>query len=102
MPVVMKLCCKILIDLTFPIHIIENLENSAVATGLEKVSFHSNPKERQNQRMFKLLHDCTHDSMDCNNYKQSWNQVSINHRRVTEVVQEQMGFLELLRQGRAE
>ena len=26
-----------------------NLENSAVATGLEKVSFHSNPKERQCQ-----------------------------------------------------
>ena len=24
-----------------------NLENSAMATGLEKVSFHSNPKERQ-------------------------------------------------------
>ena len=37
-----------------------NLENSAVATGLEKVSFHSNPKERQCQRMFKLLHNCTH------------------------------------------
>ena len=32
------------------------LENSAVATGLEKVSFHSNLKERQCQRMFKLLH----------------------------------------------
>ena len=31
-----------------------NLENSAVATGLEEVSFHSNPKERQCQRMFKL------------------------------------------------
>ena len=31
-----------------------NLENSAVATGLEKVSFHSNPKERQSQRMLKL------------------------------------------------
>ena len=30
-----------------------NLENSAVATGLEKVSFHSNPKERQCQRMFE-------------------------------------------------
>ena len=30
-----------------------NLENSASATGLEKVSFHSNPKERQSQRMFK-------------------------------------------------
>ena len=28
-----------------------NLENSAVATGLEKVSFHSNPNERQYQRM---------------------------------------------------
>ena len=28
-----------------------NLENSAVATGLEKVSFHSNPKERQCKRM---------------------------------------------------
>ena len=28
-----------------------NLENSAVATGLEKVSFHSNPKERQFQRI---------------------------------------------------
>ena len=26
-----------------------NLENSAVATGLEKVSFHSNPKDRQCQ-----------------------------------------------------
>ena len=33
-----------------------NLENSAVARGLVKVSFHSNPKERQCQRMFKLLH----------------------------------------------
>ena len=31
-----------------------NLENSAVTTGLEKISFHSNPKERQCQRMFKL------------------------------------------------
>ena len=38
----------------------ENLENSAVATGLEKVSFHSNPQERQSQRMLKLLHNCTH------------------------------------------
>ena len=33
-----------------------NLENSAVATGLKKLSFHSNPKERQCQRMFKLPH----------------------------------------------
>ena len=37
-----------------------NLENSAVATGLENVSFHSNPKERQYQRMLKLPHNCTH------------------------------------------
>ena len=34
-----------------------NMENSAVATGLEKVSFHSNPKERQCQRSLKLLHN---------------------------------------------
>ena len=37
-----------------------NLENSAVATGLEKVSFHSNHKERQCQRLLKLSHNCTH------------------------------------------
>ena len=37
-----------------------NLENSAVATGLEKVSFHSNPKERQCQRLFKLPHNGSH------------------------------------------
>ena len=37
-----------------------NLENSALAVGLEKVSFHSNLKERQCQRMFKLPHNCTH------------------------------------------
>ena len=29
-----------------------NLEHSAVATGLEKISFHCNSKERQCQRMF--------------------------------------------------
>ena len=32
-------------------------ENSAVVTRLEKVSFHSNPKERQCQRMLKLPHN---------------------------------------------
>ena len=37
-----------------------NVENSAVATGLEKVSFHANPKERQCQRMLKLVHNCNH------------------------------------------
>ena len=33
-----------------------NLENSAVATGLETISFHSNSREGQCQRMFKLPH----------------------------------------------
>ena len=37
-----------------------DLENSAVATGPEKISFHSNPKERQCQGMLKLPHNCTH------------------------------------------
>ena len=31
-----------------------------VAPGLEKVSFHSNPQEKQFQRMLKLPHDYTH------------------------------------------
>ena len=43
-----------------PVNMPASLENSAVATGLDKVSFHSNPKERQCQRMLKLLHNCTH------------------------------------------
>ena len=33
---------------------------TAVAAGLRKVSFHSNSKERQCQRMLKLLHSCIH------------------------------------------
>ena len=37
-----------------------NLENSAVVMGLEKVSFHSNLKEKQCQRTIKLRHNCTH------------------------------------------
>ena len=37
-----------------------NLENSTVATGHEKISFHSNPKEGQCQRMFKIPHNCAH------------------------------------------
>ena len=49
--------------------ICQNLENSAAATGLEKVSFHSNPKEEWCQRMFKwkwsrsVVSLC--DPMDC-------------------------------------
>ena len=37
-----------------------NLENSAMAIRLEKVSFHSNTKEGQCQRMLKLPHNWTH------------------------------------------
>ena len=37
-----------------------NLENSAGVTGLEKVIFHSNPKERKFERMLRLPHNCTH------------------------------------------
>ena len=38
---------QILKDDTVALNIPANLENSEVATGLEKVSFHSNPKEGQ-------------------------------------------------------
>ena len=37
-----------------------NFETSAAARGLEKVTFHYDPKERQSQRVFNLLHNCTH------------------------------------------
>ena len=40
--------------------ICKKIWKTAVAPGLEKVSFHSNPKERQCQRMLKLPHNCTH------------------------------------------
>ena len=40
--------------------ICQQIWKAAMATRLEKVNFHSNPKERQCQRMFKLPHNCTH------------------------------------------
>ena len=60
-----------------PVELFQNLKDDAVkvldsicqkiwktqlifSTGLEKVSFHSNPKERQCQRMLELPHNCTH------------------------------------------
>ena len=52
---ILKRCCE-----SATLNMSANLEDSAVAIGLEKVSFHSNPKERQCQRMLKLLHNCTH------------------------------------------
>ena len=56
-----------------------NLENSAVATGLEKVSFHFNPKERQCQRLFKLLYNCTHLTRQQSNAQNSPSQASTVH-----------------------
>ena len=53
-----------------------NLKNSAVATGLEKVSFHSNPKESQCQRMLKLPHNCTHLTCSQSNAQNSPSQAS--------------------------
>ena len=53
-----------------------NLENSAVVTGLGKVSFHSNPKERQCQRRFKLLHNCTRLTHKQSNAQNSPSQAS--------------------------
>ena len=53
-----------------------SLENSAVATGLEKVSFHSNPKERQCQGMFRLPHNCTHFTHQQSNTQNSPSQAS--------------------------
>ena len=54
-----------------------NLDNSAVSTGLEEVSFHSNPKERQCQRIFKLSHNCTHFTLQQSNAQNPPSQASI-------------------------
>ena len=50
----------VVLSLNAALNMSANLENSAVATGLEKVSFHSNHKEKECQRMVKLPHNCTH------------------------------------------
>ena len=56
-----------------------NLENSAVTTGLEKVSFHSNPKEKQCQRMFKLPHNCAHLTHQLSSAQNSPSEASTVH-----------------------
>ena len=40
--------------------IYQQIWKTAMATGLEMVNFHSNPKERQCQRMLKLSHNCSY------------------------------------------
>ena len=49
-----------------------NLEHSAVAIGLKKVSFHSNPKEGQCQRMSKLSYNCTHFTCERSESESCW------------------------------
>jgi len=56
-----------------------NLENSAVATGLEKVSFHSNPKEGQCQRMFKVQNNYTHFTCYKRNVQNCPSKASVVH-----------------------
>ena len=48
---ILRWCCE-----SAALNMPENLENSAVATGMEKITFHSSPKEKQCQRMLKLPH----------------------------------------------
>ena len=58
------------------------MENSSVTTGLEKVSFNSNPKERHCQRMLKLPYNCTHLTHWQSNAQNSPTQAStvcVNH-----------------------
>ena len=54
-----------------------NLENLAVAKGLEKINFHSNHKEGQHQRIFRLPHNCTHFTCKQGNAQNPSSQVSI-------------------------
>ena len=58
-----------------------NLENSAVATVLEKGSFHSNPKERQCQRMlnYRTTALISHASKEMLKILQARLQQYVNH-----------------------
>ena len=58
-----------------------NLENSAVATGLEKMSFHYNPKERQCQRMsnYHTIAFITHNQKVLPQILQARLQQYVNH-----------------------
>ena len=62
-----------------------NLENSAVATGLEKISFYSNAKERSNYRTIALI---SHASKVMLKILQARLQQYVNH----ELLDVQSGF----------
>ena len=67
-----------------------NLKTSAVATGLEKVSFHSNPREKQCQIILKLPHNCIHLTCKQSNAQNSPSQASTVHEPWTSNIQ--VGF----------
>ena len=73
-----------------------HLENSAVATGLEKVSFHSNSKEKQCQRMLKLLHNCTHFTHLQSNAQNSPSEASTVHEQNLQMFNLDLGKAEEL------
>ena len=80
-----RCCCE-----SAAFNIPANLENSAVVTGLEKVSFYSNPKEREGQTVFKLPHKFTHLTCWHSNTQNSSSQASIVHE--PEPLDVQAGF----------
>ena len=67
-----------------------NLENSAVVTGLEKISFHSNPKERQTDEYshYRTSAPISHASQEMLKFLQARLQQYMNH----EIPDVQAGF----------
>ena len=59
----------------------EQIWKTAEVTELEKVSFCSNPKERQCQRIFKLMHNCTHLKRQQSNAQHSPSKGSAVHEK---------------------
>ena len=66
-------------ELSAALNMLANLENSAVASGLEKVSLHPNPKEGQCWRMFELLYNCAHLTRQQSNAQNPSSQASAIH-----------------------
>ena len=56
-----------------------NLENSAVATGLEKISFHSNPKKKGNAQEYHTIALISHASKVMLKILQARLQQYVNH-----------------------
>ena len=64
-----------------------NLENSAVATGLEKVSFHSNPKEKQCHSMDMSLNKLQELAVDREAWHAAVHGVTNNRTRLTDWIE---------------